>query len=487
MEQERPAGADPAGAARGAPRADRGETGPAERAVRTYLVPTFVAVAWWRLRAVVYNREWDDGPLIFLFVVAHIALVLATPALARRLGPREPSASRRGAERAVPALLIVASLLLLAPDLASLRDQLRREGAPLVDIGGNTWAAAVRFMDRGENPYRHRTQLHPVSGDPHVTEIDGRTEMFGVPYLYGYPYFPAMFLSYAPFRWIDPGLHSIRIGNAVLLALAAIGVGWLSYRLAPSGRGALAVGSSVLLLALAEGIGRQLFARGVTDLLPGVYLVFSLVAITYGRHLLAGALLGVAFACKLVPGLIAAPAILFWGIRRGVASRMAVGFGVAAGIILLPFVLWHPSGFFSATVLFYLTHHARGDGTSLWYHLPEPLQTPFLALGAILVLGVVAAPWYARFFGGSREGAAESRDRSAAHRALTRTVVVACFTFLAFNKMIHTNYQFAILPLACAVLAADALQPLGVRRRSAAAPATLPSGSAAARSAPVRS
>ena len=36
-------------------------------------------------------------------------------------------------------------------------------------------------------------------------------------------------------------------------------------------------------------------------------------------------------------------------------------------------------------------------------------------------------------------------------RDLLRAMVIATFLFVAFNKMIHLNYQFAVVPLACVV------------------------------------
>lgn len=409
---------------------------------RNALVPVFAGTVWWKLRDVVYRRQLEDGPLIFLFVAATIVLILATPFVARRLGPPAAAALGPRSRRLAVALLIGLSVWLFGKHLAILPEFLRHDNVPVVDIGGNTWAAAVRLTDRGENPYTHRAQLHSVAGDPHTTVTASGVEMWGVPYYYGYPYFPAMFLSYAPFRWLSPGQHSIRLGNAALLLLAVAGVAWLGHRLASPGRKTLGAGLALLLLGLTQGLGDQLFRFGVTDLLPGVYLLFTFVALTYERRALGGFLLGTTFACKLMPGLVAVPAVLAWLGRRREVQRALVGFAAALAILMLPFVLWHPAGFFSATILFYLTHHAGGDSTSLWYHLPQALQTPFLTVGALLVLGAVTSPLWS-----SRQD----------HRALARTVVVAGFTFIAFNKMIHANYHFAIVPLACAVLAADAL------------------------------
>ena len=268
--------------------------------------------------------------------------------------------------------------------------------------------------------------------------------MFGIPYYYGFPYFPAMFLSYAPFRAIERGQHSIRIANAFWLAVTLAGAGWLAYRLAPERRRPPAAGLAVLLIALTTGLGHQLFHYGITDMLIAAYVLPGLLALSYGRDTTAGVFIGLAFAAKLLPGLLIA-AVFFASIaRRGNVIRALGGFLVTTAIVMLPFVVWNPAGFFSATILYYLTHHAAGDTTSLWYYLPSALQFLFLALGGLSILGVVL--WIMR---------TESDDP----RDLLRAIVIATFLFIAFNKMIHLNYQFVLVPLACVALAADAMGP----------------------------
>jgi uncharacterized membrane protein len=264
-----------------------------------------------------------------------------------------------------------------------------------------------------------------------------------------------MFLSYAPFRLIDQGQDAIRIGNAFWLALLLAGVGWLAFRLAPPGRRPQAAGLSTLLLASTTGLGGQLFFFGITDVLIAAYAVLGLLALSYRRHVLAGALIGLAFAAKILPGLLIAAILFAWLARRGGWKPALASFAVVSTIVLLPFVLWSPAAFFSATILFYLTHHAAGDTTSLWYFLPEALRLPFLLLGGLAVLGVTLWPL---------------RSRSDDQRDLLRAIVAATFLFLAFNKMIHLNYQFAVVPLACVGLAADAMGP-GPRQARAPQPA----------------
>jgi hypothetical protein len=419
-------------------------------------LPALLALAgWWKLRDLLYGTHWGRGPTIFLLLLLSIALVVVVPYLARVVARDAAAGSRELADRSVrrgwllAIVLLGAALWALADDVRELPNQLAKQEAPLLDIGGNTWAAAVRFTDFGQNPYTHRTQLVPVTGAPGVSEENGRVTMFGVPYYYGFPYFPAMFLSYAPFRVFERGQHSIRIGNAFWLAVILVGAAWLAYRLAPEGRRSLAGGLAVLLVAITTGLGSQLFHFGITDMLIAAYVLLGLIALTYGRDATAGGFIGLAFSAKLLPGLLVAAVFFAWIARRGNARRALYGFAVTTAIVLLPFLLWNPAGFFSATILYYLTHHAAGDTTSLWYYLPPALRLPFLALGGLAILAVVLWTFHT-----------ESDDP----RDLLRAIVIATFLFIAFNKMIHLNYQFVLVPLACVVLAADAMGPWGTER-----------------------
>ena len=423
------------------------------------LLPAALAVAgWWKLREQLYHVHWGRGPTIFLLTLASIALILAVPRLARLVSRAGGGVARRsGTNTSSQRWLVAAALTAVAlwtsgDELTELRLNLAKEDERLLDIGGATWAAARRFVEFGQNPYTHVNQLQVVTGARGVTEIDGRVEMFGVPYFYGFAYFPAMFLSYAPFRLIDPGQHSIRIGNAFWLAVLLGGVAWLAFRLAPAGRQPQAAALAAVLLTATTGLGGQLFYFGITDVVIPVYVVLALVAMSYRRYLLAGCLMGLAFSAKLLPGLLIVTIFFAWLARRGGLRAAVTGFALVSSIVLLPFILWHPAGFLSATFLFYATHHAAGDTTSLWYYLPEALRFPFQLLGGLVTLAVALSPLWS-----------ESDDQ----RDLLRAMVVATLVFLAFSTMIHLNYQFAVVPLACVALAADAAGGWGSGRSRA--------------------
>jgi hypothetical protein len=417
------------------------------------LLPAALALSvWWKLRNALYHIHWGQGPTIFLLILASIALVLAVPRLARLVAGMEDDATapaapgeaaratRRG--RLVAGALAALALWSLGDELRELRAGMAQERPRLIDVGDVTWMAMVHVFDRRENPYTQRLQPHSVSGRPGVTERDGRVEIYGVPYFYGFAYFPGTFLSYVPFRFIDPGRQSIRIGNAFWLAVLLIGVALLTYRLAPERWRLEGAALAALLLAITTGLGGQLFFFGVTDLMVPGYVVLALVATSYRRPLLAGVLMGLALAAKLLPALLFALVYFVWLFRRDGFGAALASFTLTTTLVLLPFVLWHPGAFLSATLLFYLVHHGGGDSTSLWYFLPHLLRVPFRAVGGIAVLAVVLWPLWSR-----------RRDE----RDLVRTMVVASLLFLAVSPMIHLNWQFAVVPLACVALAADAV------------------------------
>ena len=158
--------------------------------------------------------------------------------------------------------------------------------------------------------------------------------------------------------------------------------------------------------------------------------------------------MGLAFSAKLLPSALLARGRSLPGSLGAADSvpRCTRFRGDVFAIVLLPFILWDPAGFVSATLLFYLTHHAAGDTTSLWYYLPKSLRLPFQAAGRSRRSLLVAL--------------SPLRSRSEDQRDLMRAMVVASLLFLASSPMIHLNYQFAVVPLACVAL---------VRRRHGAA------------------
>jgi hypothetical protein len=412
--------------------------------------------AWLALWNVLGVYTFGHGPLSFACLAAIGALTAAATPLTRRL-----AAWRR---LVVPRRAVVAILaaVVLAAVVGHARMLERGVGSGrMIDIGRNTLCAGRRFFDDGVDPYAVRCHADddatPIAGAPHVTYVRGELRMFGVPYAYGYPYFPAMFLSFEPFRQADRGLDAIRYGNACWLLLSVVGAFWLAVRLAPARAGPLAGWLAAAAIVPIWGLAFDLFRAGVTDLVIGVYLLGGLIAWTYRRPLVAGLGVGLAWAAKLLPGGLVVFALAVWSVRArpaaraGPAARAWLWLGVAGAmaVVVLPFAVWLPGEFLSSTILYFLTARAGGDDSSLWYVLPGGLQTPFLVVGGAVVLAVVAA-------GVARRGATIGD--------LTRTTFLGYVAFVAFNKMIHLNYLWAVLPLGAAALAAamaGALEPTG--------------------------
>lgn len=322
----------------------------------------------------------------------------------------------------------------------------------IIDIAANTYAATDAFA-QGLNPYTTRSQLWVTqfpADTPHMENINGQITMYGVPYFHGYPYFPLMLLSYLPAYFIFEGYTAIRVTHIVLMLLNITAFKLLIDKLLPHSeqrRTALLIAITAYLGVLRYSVEAVLL--GVTDMLISTYLLYCFVALSQHRYAMAGILLGCAQACKLLP----AP-LVFLGIawmlyhNKGHIGgllplwRFLGGFIVACIVIILPFIIWHPEGFLSSTILYYLTHHKGGDITSLWSFLPDALKTPFLFGGLILTLvGIVAFA---------------QRDKSRPEYSL-----VACMAgsyasyvlFMSFSKMTHLNYLWGVFPLGCVALA----------------------------------
>jgi len=403
--------------------------------------------AWVALWNVLGGYTFGHGALSFACLTGIGAVCAAAGPLTRRLAVRRLVAPRR-------AVVAVLGVVVLGSMIGQARMLERGVGSDrMVDVGRNTLCAGRRFFDEGVDPYATNCQLLSVRGAPHVTYARGGLRMFGVPYAYGYPYFPAMFLSFEPFRRADAGLDAIRYGNACWLVLAVVGAFWLAVRLAPPRAGPLAGWLAAAATVPIWALGFDLFRAGVTDLVIAVYLLAGLIAWTYRRPLAAGVGVGLAWAAKLLPGGLVVFALAAWSARARPAGRapLFVGIAAAMAVIVVPFVVWRPGEFLSSTILYYLTARAAGDDSSLWYALPSGLQTPFLVVGGAVVLAVVAV------------GVAR-RDATIADVA--RTSFLGYVAFVAFNKMIHLNYLWAVLPVGAAALAAataGALEPSGER------------------------
>ena len=387
---------------------------------------------WLALVDALGTETWGYGPATFWRLLGLVAVLLAASFLSPSL--------RWGVLSKPMALLCGAATLGLAVyQMNALGVELERPANRdyLVDIGANTYRAGSSLLE-GDNPYASPNQVwHRVLPGPGVRVEEGQVWMYGLPYDYGFPYFPGLLLSYLPFRALADGYDSIRVANGILLMLNLLGIGLLALRLRPGVRGYAAAGlGGVAYLGVAV-LGHELFHYGITDLVIATYALYGFVALAYGRFALAGVLLGLAQACKLLPGpALVLPVLLYLGATRE-ARRVALAYVATAGLVVLPFVFWDPERFATSTVLYYLTHHRGGDNTSLWFFLSPAWQTPLLVLGGVLAVACLAL----------------ARWRHALGLAWPLALAFCSYViFVAFNKMSHLNYTWGVYALGCAAL-----------------------------------
>jgi hypothetical protein len=404
--------------------------------------PVVAVVLWCGLLHEVFEHTWTYGRRTFVCILALAALVAVAAGIARRTS-RLGIPPSRAASALLASLVVAATLVFTAFHVTALHAHLfgRNSSVPIVDVGLNTFCAAERLFDHGENPYAHPCQLKSVAGAPHV-EVDARgTTMYGVPYEYGYPYFPVMFASFDPFREWTGSYRSILHGNLFFYAATLFGIGWLARRLAPPGEAAWAALLSVAAYSCVLGLGREIFYAGHTDGVIPAYALFGFIATTYGRHRTAGAIFGLALAAKLLPGAIFASVLVAWYWPRPERWRFVGALAAVVAAFIVPFAIWNGAAFLSATILFYLTLHAPGDDTALWHFVPEWARVPFT------LAGVAAMAWLF---------VKRARARESTVRELLRTCVLLDLVFLAFSRMMHLNYLLAVLPLGAVALVTDA-------------------------------
>ncbi len=397
------------------------------------LAAILVLIIWSALVWVISKYTWGHGQLTFFMLVGLVVLLSQTPRVVRWLGRMEPV-------RILSGMLGLALLILLLSLGNGLVAELQHKKNDnwAVDIGVNTYLAGTAFLN-GKNPYEERAQAwHAIKPGPNVT-VEGReVHMFGYRYTYGFPYFPVMFLSYLPGRLFASGYHALRVENALLLLANLAGIFWLVRSTARKPE-SVALGLLGCVAYLASPVLREeLFRLAITDIVIAAYAVFAFVALRGERWLLAGALLGLAQGCKLLPGPLLVLPVLVWLWPKPQVWRVLAAYLAVSLATLLPFVLRDPELFLSSTVLFYLTFHAVGDNTSLWFFLPESIQPVFRGLGLLLTLAVAVYPYFRR----------------------TQTVIVplvcaflSYVVFVAFSNMTHLNYLWGVFSLGAAAAA----------------------------------
>jgi len=394
------------------------------------LLQLLVLLVWAALFNVVGAQTWRHGRQTFVLLLAAAGLVLLLPRLRPRPRPRWLHRPRRWLGAMVVCAVVVLGAHLLAGAASCLRAR-----PDMTDIPLNTWEAG-RVLLSGENPYAVRCQLWAeVGADPHVTRTEDGIRILGVPYHYGFPYFPGMLLGFLPARLLGLGVDGIRLWNLVLAVASGWGLVLLTRRLAPNQPAATWLALAAFLSVWVYAY--EIFGYAVVDIMIATFALFAFVALSRGRWGLAGALLGLAWSCKLLPAPVLLLALLVWpGARSGLRSLLAWFSGVGVAVIL-PFVIWGPAAFLSATILFYVAHHAPGDNTALFHYLPSGLRLPYQLLG--FALTAITAVWGAR-----RPGASAWTPLAAGFAAYV--------IFIAFGRMSHLNYLWSVWPLGCAAL-----------------------------------
>jgi hypothetical protein len=402
-----------------------------------------VLVAVWCALLNLLGTHMHDARKMFTYLLAIVALILAAPLvrLARRW-----SAGRRA--RSLAASLLVGCIIAFGWfHLHSFHDQITapRNSARLVDMGQNAYEAAKMFFTKGVNPYAFRGQIWlDVTGAPHVTRQGNKTFMFGVPYKYGYSYFPWTFISYEGFRRVIPNYNAFRLADLIFLLLNVVGMCLLARRLAPRDDRLLASLAMTAAFLCAKKMGYDLFSLGIIDILIPCYALFGYLALSRERDVTAGVLLGMAQACKLLPGAMLALVTLCWYRDRRRRLRFLLAFVGFVALVIGPFFLWDPEAFVSATILFYMTFHADGDHTGYYQQLPLGWRGPFQIAKWVLIATTVLV--------GLRRS----------DQDVKRLIVVSAVSyvlFIAFSKMVHLNYVWSVLSLASAAMMFQALSP----------------------------
>lgn len=386
---------------------------------------------WTVLFNVIGSQTWRHGRQTFVLLLVAVVFMLAMPALSHLRLPHWITRTHRP----LGALVAVAALAMAVNLVWGLGEALNSRPG-MTDIPRNTWQAGSVLLE-GKNPYATRCQLWvEFEQGPHVQQTREGVNLHGVPYRYGFPYFPVMMLSYLPARLLGLGQEGIRVWNLVITMASLLGLVLLVRRLTPR-RPATAWVAAAAFLAV-KVYAEEIFSHAVVDIIIAALAVFAMLALTHQRWLLAGILLGLAQGCKLLPAPILVLAVLVWIWGRPGWRAFIGGYLTTAGIVIIPFILAGPEEFFSATVLFYLVHHAQGDTTALYPYLPPAWRLPHQIVGFLATMAVVAIP---------------VRWRQEPAWAPMLAGFTAYLVFIAFGRMSHLNYLWSVWPLGCGALA----------------------------------
>ncbi len=400
-------------------------------------------VVWLVALDFVYTHTWDWGVETSALLLAMAAISIGVWEL-----PELPRRAFRG--RTTAAVLCVLAAAIAGYQLRDGVRSARRPNPGVADMSASIRSAIRALAVDKRNPYatRNNAGCGDIRGRPHVTvDPSGNVRLFGLPYDYGFPYFPGYLLSYWPFEQAFHNPRGMIVANLFWVVLSILGMFvWL-------GRGRTGLAAlAAILFAANPTYQRELYDYVIPDLILGLYILAALLLFDRRHPIAAGVALGLSQASKLLPAPFFLLPLLFALDGRG-RWRLLAGFAVTALAVLLPFVLADPTRFVSSTFLYYLVDHAAGDSTAGWFFVPHRLQPWFLGVGYL----ATAVVWvlFSR------------RCRTATHAASVG--FGAWLMFAAFSKMIHLNYIWGALAPGCVgLVAATWRREETLRRRPAA-------------------
>ncbi len=329
-------------------------------------------VFWAFLFNIIAFFTWGFGPLSFCCLLLVVYLLFALQRGRQVTLGRVAVFPVSGGEDVSAALktsFYLLGLLTAAGALISLA--VAPEDDWLVDIALNTYLACESIA-KGLNPYANMAPAWhtPDPSNPNVEIVDGQVLMFGIPYYYGFPYFPMMLLPYLPLTLVLHGYDAVRVLNVLLAVANVIGIWILVARLSVFQIRRNQVIAAIAYLCI--GIyWFEIFWQGIVDILLSTLLLYTFVFLARQQFIPAGIFLGLAQAAKLLPPPFLALGILLLLFGREGFWNFFLAYAATGLIFILPFFLWDPQAFVSATILFYLTYHSMGDNTALWFFLPE--------------------------------------------------------------------------------------------------------------------